>query len=1012
MEFRILGPLEVVHEGQTLPLGGAQQRALLALLLISRDEVVATERLIDELWGEHVPLTAAKTVQGYISNLRKVLTNGVIETRGRGYRLVVEPDDLDARRFETLVEEGREALAGGDAAGAAKRLRDALALWRGPPLAGFEYEDWAQPERSRLEELRLLALEERVEAELRQDGAGRLVPELRSLVAEYPLRERIRAQLMLALYRSGRQAEALETYAEIRRRLIEELGIEPGHELQALQRQVLAQDPALGVVRRPWPLVGSRGRRRLFVAGALLLTLAAAATVIQLTGSSEAHVAPNSVASLAVLSGGLRSQVALPAPDTDMAIGGGSVWALSGDTGTITQLDAKSGRLVSTFAAGTGAVDIVFGGGFLWVLASGSPAPAAAGGAGSPATVVQIDPQSRAIMRTIKLPLGPPGSPVTAYLGHLPGAHLLAWAAGSLWVTDPGESVDRVDPGTGRIVSTVPGILSHGLEADGDAVWVMLDVPGTATFERIDARTGRPGATVRTPALARNAPFAFAVGGGQLWVPDGYTGLLYRITPGNPPIVRATPIGVGVGSVVYVRGGAWAGDEIHDTVARVDGASGQVTRIVSIPSPQSLATSSGVVWVGSGPGPSRTLPRSNCGPLLYGGPGSPRFLIVSDFALQGGATQLNLANAAAVRWVLSRDRFRAGRYTIGLQSCDDSTPQAGGFDFAKCLTNAQLYSKTPDLLGIVGTTDSPCTGEELPLLNQAPGGPIPIISPSNTFQSLTVETPANPPDILHHYYPTGIRNFLRVTSTDTHEMAADALLAHQLGLHQVLVVADDGTAGSQIHTPEFVQAASGLGLRTSQFLWHAEQQPAQLVVAAARRYRADGVFIAAGYPPRLAQLVAALRHTLGQRFPIIGTDYFQSGESVWQTAGGRVATGTYVSTMGVFNHQLPAAGQRFLRAFGTATPSLGAPYAAQATEALLNAIARSNGTRAAVLRQLFRTKISQGIVGSISFNSNGDLVDGPITILRLQPGPSPNGDPALANTVVDRIITPPPQLVP
>jgi branched-chain amino acid transport system substrate-binding protein len=366
----------------------------------------------------------------------------------------------------------------------------------------------------------------------------------------------------------------------------------------------------------------------------------------------------------------------------------------------------------------------------------------------------------------------------------------------------------------------------------------------------------------------------------------------------------------------------------------------------------------------------------------------------------------------AVEWTLRRHDFRAGPYTVGYQSCDDSTPEAGTFDFAKCVANAQLFAKTARVLGVVGTYNSPCTGEELPLLNQAPGGAVPIISPQNTFQILTRGSPTAPPGVLKHFYPTGVRNFLRVTPIDTHEIAADALLSQQIGLQRVLVVADDSTGGSAIHTPEFVAAAHKLAIHTSVYLWHIEQQPARVVVAAARRFHADGVFIAAGYPPRLAQLIRALRLTLGRRYPIIGTDYFQAGTGIWQTAGGAIATGVYVSSFGIPNSRLPAAGQRFLRSFGSNTPSWGAAYAAQATEVLLDAIARSNGTRTSVLKQLYATDIHDGIVGPIRFDRRGDVINGPITILRLQAGGHAVPDPAFANTVVDRIITPPAKVVP
>src|SRR5712692_8344828 len=240
MEFRILGPLEVVEEGHRVKLGGARRRALLAILLTRANEIVSTDRLIDELWGDRPPKTAANTLQYYVSQLRKLLGADRIVTRRPGYLIQVEPGELDLERFERLAEEG-----------GADGLRRALALWRGAPLADFAYEAFAQAAIGRLEELRLTALEQRIEADLALGRHGELAGELEELVAEHPLRERPRGQLMLALYRSGRQAEALEAYQETRRVLVEQLGIEPSPALQELERAILRQDPALDLGTGP-----------------------------------------------------------------------------------------------------------------------------------------------------------------------------------------------------------------------------------------------------------------------------------------------------------------------------------------------------------------------------------------------------------------------------------------------------------------------------------------------------------------------------------------------------------------------------------------------------------------------------------------------------------------------------------------------------------------------------------------------------------------------------------------
>ena len=249
MEYRILGPLEVAANGRAVPLGGTKQRALLAVLLLHRNAVVPTERLVEDLWGADPPATAAKTVQVHVSRLRKALGTAALETRAGGYALNVDAASVDLRRFEELTRDGRARLAAGDPAGARAALAEALALWRGPPLADFAYEPFAQTEIARLEELRVGALEERIDAELAVGDHAGLVPELETLIASHPLRERLRRQLMLALYRSGRQAEALGVYREARRAL-DELGIEPTRALRELEAAILRHDPALDPVVR------------------------------------------------------------------------------------------------------------------------------------------------------------------------------------------------------------------------------------------------------------------------------------------------------------------------------------------------------------------------------------------------------------------------------------------------------------------------------------------------------------------------------------------------------------------------------------------------------------------------------------------------------------------------------------------------------------------------------------------------------------------------------------------
>ena len=271
MYFRILGPLEAVDEaGRAITIPGGKQRSLLAILLMHANERVSTDALIDGLWGEDPPPTARKALQVYVARLRATLgeESARLVTHPIGYVLTIERDELDRHRCERLAGEGRSALRAGDCARAAEQLREALALWRGPPFAEFAYEAFAQPEISRLEELRLAMLEDRIEADLGCGEAAELVGELETLVRDHPLRESLRRQLVLALYRSGRQAEALEAYRAARRMLDEELGLEPTPALRELERAILTHDasiqtraaPGLSAGRLPAPPTPSVGR--------------------------------------------------------------------------------------------------------------------------------------------------------------------------------------------------------------------------------------------------------------------------------------------------------------------------------------------------------------------------------------------------------------------------------------------------------------------------------------------------------------------------------------------------------------------------------------------------------------------------------------------------------------------------------------------------------------------------------------------------------------------------------
>jgi DNA-binding SARP family transcriptional activator len=328
VEFRILGPLEVVADGNPVALGTLKERLVLGVLLLHANEFVSRERLIDDLWGEAPQPTARKAVNVYLSKVRKALNVAgadPIATGSGGYRLHLEPEMLDASRVQVLVAEAKERVAKGELARAAERFQEALTLWRGPTLAGLQLESRGRDEVAQLDELRLAALMERIDCDIALARSERVLGELNVLVHEHPLRERLRAQQMLALYRADRQAEALEAYVEARQTLVDDLGIEPSEALQRLQQAILRHDPSLATPEgtaavngiepsvaalQPAPVAkrvreerASRRfrprRRHLALAGIVLLAAsAAAAAILSESAGATPRILPNSLVQL------------------------------------------------------------------------------------------------------------------------------------------------------------------------------------------------------------------------------------------------------------------------------------------------------------------------------------------------------------------------------------------------------------------------------------------------------------------------------------------------------------------------------------------------------------------------------------------------------------------------------------------------------------------------------------------------------------------------------------------
>ncbi len=560
-----------------MPLGGARQRAVLAILLVHRGEVVPVDRIVDELWGERAPETATKTVQVYVSRLRKALGEGALVTRGGGYALELGADELDVDRFERLAAEGRAAQERGDPGAAAESLRAALALWRGPPLADFTYESFAQNEIARLEEERLAALEDRVDADLALGRHAALVGELEGLAGQYPARERLRAQLMLALYRSGRQADALASYRDARRSLEEELGLEPGPELQRLERAILAQDPEIGAPARARPVAEQRRRRRggvLMAFGGGLLLAAAVAAIVAADGGEDAQAAEaNTLAVIDPESGEMDATVPVGIEPTSVSADAESVWVANRGDDTVTRIDPETQTVVGTTPGGTSVGGLAAGAGSVWI------------GDSRGAKLVRLDPEFGST-RSIRIAGGPSAFDL--------GLNEIAVGSGAVWAGEAPGGIARIDPRSDRVVAEVP--VGNGLSAittGFDRVWAVDDVDNTLT--RIDPESAN---AVTATVPVGQGPGGVAAGEGAVWVANTQDDTVSRVDPETGSVTETIGVGARPTGIAAGAGSVWVANSLDGTLSRIDAATNEVAATVAVgEAPQDVVVAHDRVWV-------------------------------------------------------------------------------------------------------------------------------------------------------------------------------------------------------------------------------------------------------------------------------------------------------------------------------------------------------------------------------------------------------------------------------
>jgi ABC-type branched-subunit amino acid transport system substrate-binding protein/predicted Ser/Thr protein kinase len=728
----------------------------------------------------------------------------------------------------------------------------------------------------------------------------------------------------------------------------------------------------------------TRRAGRLLAVGGLLLLVAAAAAAWALTGDDEEKPPPQANGIAAFEPGGprLASFTETPTRPSSLAAGAGSLWALDLDGKTVLRLDPATHEVEKRFRLDRRAEDVAAGEGAVWLKSDGR--------------LSRMDPRTGAISSTTKLPSG------GVWPGDVPaqnwGYPQVAVGADAVWVINENRTVSRIDPTTGKHVATIK-VDAVTLAAGREGVWfVSGDEP--REVGSIDPRTNRVSQSVRVGAQNLSA---VAVGGGHVWASAEGDGLVWRIDPGPDPLLRSIDVGVGVTFLAYGGGAVWAANYRDGNVSRIDVKTNEVES-APVGAAQSLAADDRTAWVSTtGATLADGLPES-CGRVMSGGR-DPDVLIASDLPLRGDFSELTAGGAAAIEHVLKQHGFRAGQHTLGYRSCDDSTEQSGTFDRRTCAANANAYGRAERLVAVVGTLNSDCAMIEIPILNRAPGGSVAMISPANTYAGLTRNgMPApwgyrNEPSV---FYPTGVQNYVRLPPLDDTLGTAQAVLAKQLHLRSVYLLDDGSVFWRSLLIDPFRYAARRLGVPIAGRGRFKMDTPVDAgLLDDIERSGAEGVVLT-GDPFGSVGLLKALRARFGNRLKILADFYYGAGPETLEATGG-AARGLYVATSDISRAEigLTSAARRFKQDYDGDVQTPFVLEAAQATELVVQAIARSDGTRASVLKELKASRVKNGILGSFRFDRNGDLTPATVAIMRI----------TKRDSVLDRVVRTPRRLI-
>lgn len=577
MEFRVLGPLEVREGQRIVELGAAKQRALLGVLLLHPNAFVSTSRLVEELWDEHPPATAEKLVQGYVHALRKRLGPEAVLTQGPGYKLDLDGSSLDLLEFERLVEKARAAAP----PEAIQLRRRALALWRGPPLADVVLDGPAHVALARLDETRLTTQLEAIEGELELGRHAVLVGELESIVAASPYQERAHGLLMLALYRSGRQAEALAAFQALRRRLDDDLGLQPSQKLRDLEAAILRQDEALDIqpavaattdIAAPPP--AGKGRLHLVLAAAAAIVLGGLATwaFAFRDETSLVDVQPDSVAVIDPARNLVVDDVSVGIRPGAVGSGGGSIWVANVEDRTLSWIPLRTGRVRKNITLQATPTGVAFGAGAVWIAH------------GLRGQLSRVDPGLAPVTRTKQV--------TRTVFGTSTGA--VAYGFGSVWAVYGDSTLERLEPRTMRRTGAgFAGYRPVGIAVGAGSVWVAHE--GEPTVERFNPATFEDG-PVRPPITVGKRPTGIAFGERAVWVTCGGEDTVKRIDP-NDNSVTSIPVGDEPAAVAVGQGAVWVANAGDGTVTRIDPVTYARQTVEVGAAPAGIVVAGGRVWV-------------------------------------------------------------------------------------------------------------------------------------------------------------------------------------------------------------------------------------------------------------------------------------------------------------------------------------------------------------------------------------------------------------------------------